>query len=38
MLQIKGSNYPLEPGKPQAAHPLRNGRRIHKVGMQYLRN
>ena len=38
MLQSKGWNYPLEPGKPQATHSRRNGRRIHKVAMQYLRN
>ena len=37
MLQSKGLNYPLEPRKPQATHSRRNGRRIHKVAMQYLR-
>ena len=38
MRQSKGSKCPLEPGKPQATHCRRNGQRIHKVAMQYLRN
>ena len=38
MLQSKGLNCLLEPRKPQAMNSRRNGRRIHKVAMQYLRN
>ena len=38
MLRSKGSKCPLELGKPQATHSRKNGRRIHKVAMQYLRN